>query len=84
MKTKFFSFKIRNKTRMTVYNITYIPRCIEDLSHSSRMKTKGVKMGKEEIKLSFTNDVIMFTKNPNESVDKLLDKSLTRPMDRIQ
>lgn len=42
-------------------------------------------MGKEEIKLSFTNDVIiMFIKNPNESVDKLLDKSLTRPMDGIQ
>lgn len=39
-----------------------------------RQKKKGVKMGKEKIKLSFTNDMAMFIENPNESTDKLLDK----------
>ena len=37
---------------------------------------KGIQIGKEEVKLSlFADDVILYMKNPNNTIRKLLDLS---------
>ena len=44
-------------------------------SHSNpRRKTKGIQLGKEEVKLSlFADDMILYLENPKDSTRKLLE-----------
>ena len=42
--------------------------------NNQRRRTKGIPMGKEEVKLSlFADDMILYTENPKDSIRKLLE-----------
>ena len=55
--------------------ITSIQYIIGSPSHSNQTrKIKGIQIGLEEVKLSlYTNDVILYIKNPKDSTHKLLE-----------
>ena len=41
---------------------------------SNSLEIKGIKIGKEEIKLSlFADDIILYIENPNDATKKLLE-----------
>ena len=43
-------------------------------SNQSRKRNKGIRIGKEEVKLSlFADDMILYIENPKESTRKLLE-----------
>lgn len=66
---------MRSGTRQESLGLIFIFHTVLEIPvRTLRQRKKGVKMGKEKIKLSFTNDMAMFIENPNESTDKLLDK----------
>ena len=55
---------------------TSIQHSFESLSHSNQRKkgTKGLQIGKEEVKLSlFADDMILDIENPKDSTRKLLE-----------
>ena len=69
------SSKIRNKTRMstltTVFNIVLevLPMAIRE-----EKEIKGIRTGKEEVKLSlFADDMILHIENPKDATRKLLE-----------
>ena len=42
--------------------------------NNQRRQTKGIPIGKEEVKLSlFADDMILYTENPKDSIRKLLE-----------
>ena len=55
--------------------ITFIQYIIGSPSHSNQTrKIKGIQIGLEEVQLSlYTNDVILYIKNPKDSTHKLLE-----------
>ena len=71
VKTKNFSTKIRNKTRVSAFT-TSIQHGIVSSSHSDQT-IKGIQIGKVEIKLSlFANDLIVYTDIPIHSTKKTI------------
>ena len=54
---------------------TIIQHSFGSFSHSNqRRKTKGVQIGKEEVKLSlFADDIILYIENPKDATRKLLE-----------
>ena len=61
--------KIWNKARMPT--LAFIQHRTGSPSHSNETKvTKGIQMGREEVKLSFyTYDMILYTENPKDSTE---------------
>ena len=58
---------IHRKKNLFLFNIT-----LEDLASTIRKKIKGIKIGKEEIKLSlFSNNMIVYIENLKESKIKV-------------
>ena len=42
--------------------------------HQKRKETKGIQIGKEEVKFSlFADDMILYTENPKDTIRKLLE-----------
>lgn len=61
----------------------YSSHCTRELSQGSKGEGGGrCKDGNEGNKTVVINDMMLFTVNPNECIDKLLEKSLTRILDR--
>ena len=73
-KTESIPPKIRNKTRVSTFT-TIIQHSSGSLSFSNqRRKRKGIKIGKEGVKLSlFADDMILYIENPKDSIRKLLE-----------
>ena len=77
-KIKRISLKNRNKTRVSTFT-TIIQHCsgvltIGHIAITEVKVVKGIKIGKEEIKLSlFADNIILYTENPKDSVIKLLE-----------
>ena len=45
-----------------------------DIAIRAEKEVKGIKVGKEEVKLSlFANDMILYIENPKDSIRKLLE-----------
>ena len=74
MKTESISSKIMNKTRIPTLT-TFIQHCLGSPSHSGEEKeTKGIQIGKEEVKLSlFADDIILYVENPKDPTKKMLE-----------
>ena len=71
-KLKSFFPKIRNKTRMPVS--PFIQRSTRSLCHTNQKKeeTKGIQIGKEEVKQSlFADDMMLYLENPKDTTRKL-------------
>ena len=67
--------EVRNKTRMSTLTPT-IQHSFGSPSHSNHRKKgiEGIKIGKEEVKLSlFADDMILYLENPKDSTRKLLE-----------
>ena len=42
--------------------------------HQKRKETKGIQIGKEEVKFSlFADDMILYTENPKDTIRKLIE-----------
>ena len=55
---------------------TTIPHSFGSFGHSNQRKkeTKGIQIGKEEVKLSlFADDLILYIENPKDTTRKLLE-----------
>ena len=73
-KTESFPSKVRNETGMSTLT-TVIQHSIGSLSFSIRQhkEIKGIQIGQEEFKHSlFTDDMIFYMENPEDSTKKLL------------
>ena len=66
---------VRNKTGMSSHT-TCIQHSTEVLATAIRQQKeiKGIRIGKEEVKLPlFVDDIILYTENPNDFTKKLLE-----------
>ena len=73
-KTESFPPKVRIKTRMSAPT-TFIHHSTWSLSHSNQTKeVKDILIGWEEVQLRlFAHDMILYTENPKDSTEKLLE-----------
>ena len=73
-KIESISPKVRNKTRMPTLTTT-IHLSFGSFSHrNQRRKRKGIRVGKEEAKLSlFADDMILYIENSKDATRKLLE-----------
>ena len=73
-KIESISSKIRKKTRVPTLTTT-IQHSFGSPRHSREEKeTKGIHIGKEEVKFSlFADDIILYMENPKDTTRKLLE-----------
>ena len=74
-KLKGISYNIRDKTRLPTLT-TIIQHSFGSCSHSNqrRKRNKGIRIRKEEVKLSlFADDMILYIENPKDATRKLLE-----------
>ena len=75
VKIKSIPPKIRNKTRVSTF-ATIIQHIVAVLATAIReeKEIKGIQIGKEEVKLLLSaDDMILYIKNPKDSIGKLLE-----------
>ena len=67
------SRKTGNKTGMSAFPLLF-STVLEALATAIRQEEiKGIQIGKEEVKLLFADDMILYTENPKDSTKKLLE-----------
>ena len=71
---KILIFKIRNKTRMSASPLLFnIVLEVLATAITQEKEIKGIKIGKEEAKLLFADEMIVYEENPLDSTEKLLN-----------
>ena len=73
-KTKSFPTEIRNKTRMSASPLLFnIVLEVLATAITQEKEIKGIQIGKEEAKLLFADEIIVYEENPLDSTKKLLN-----------
>ena len=71
LKAESTSSKIRLKTRLPTLS-TFIQSSTGVLATAIRQETKEIPIGKEEVKLSLADEIILYTENPKDATKKQL------------